>query len=63
LEIAVETIKRWTTTCDVSETALIPVEVIAEVPGLGTGDHLRRRCAWRSWCDRPYRVTAESRPA
>jgi len=39
LEIAIETIKRWTTTGDVAETALVPVEVIADVPGLGTGDH------------------------
>ena len=39
LEIAVETIKRWTSTGEVAETALVPVEVIPGAPGFGTGDH------------------------
>jgi hypothetical protein len=39
LEIAIETLKRWTTTGVVAETALVPVEVIADLPALGTGDH------------------------
>jgi hypothetical protein len=39
LEIAIETIKRWTTTGDVAETALVPVEVIGELPGRGADDH------------------------
>ncbi len=38
LEIAVETIKRWTTIGDAAETALIPVEVVTEVPRVGDGD-------------------------
>ena len=39
MQIAIETIKGWTTTGEVAETALVPVEVIAGAPGLGTGDH------------------------
>ena len=39
LEIAIETIKRWTTIGDAAETALVPVEVIGDVPAHGTGDH------------------------
>jgi len=39
LEIAVDTIKHGTRTGDAVETALVSVEVIAEVPGLGTGGH------------------------
>src|SRR5262245_23930687 len=37
LEIAVETIKRWTTIGDATEIALVPVEVITEVSRLGDG--------------------------
>jgi hypothetical protein len=38
LEIAVETLKRWTAIGDATATALVPVEVITEVPRLGDGD-------------------------
>lgn len=38
LEIAVETLKRWTTTDATIETALVPVEVVAELPRDGDGD-------------------------
>ena len=38
LEIAIETIKRWTAIGDAAETALIPVEVITDVPRVGDGD-------------------------
>jgi len=38
LEIAVETIKRWTTIGDAAETALVPVEVVTDVPRVGDGD-------------------------
>jgi hypothetical protein len=39
LEIAIETIKRWTTVGDAVETALVPVEVVTDVPRVGNGDH------------------------
>jgi len=39
LAIAVETIKAWTTNVDAAEAALVPVEVVAELPRLGDGDH------------------------
>jgi len=38
LEIAVETLKRWTAIGDAAETALVPVEVVTDVPGIGDGD-------------------------
>jgi hypothetical protein len=38
LGIAVETIKRWAATGAAAETALVPVEVIAEVSQIGGGD-------------------------
>jgi hypothetical protein len=39
LEIGIETLKRWTASGHMTETALVPIEVIADAPGLGTGDH------------------------
>src|SRR6188474_185282 len=38
LKIAVETIKRWTTIGNAAEAALVPVEVITEMPRLGDDD-------------------------
>ena len=38
LEIAVETLKRWMTIGDAAATALVPVEVITEVPRVGHDD-------------------------
>jgi hypothetical protein len=38
LEIAVETIKRWTAIGNAAETALVPVEVVSDVPRVGEGD-------------------------
>ena len=38
LEIAVETLKRWTAICDAAETALVPVEVATDVPRVGHDD-------------------------
>jgi hypothetical protein len=42
LEIAIETLKRWTAIGDAAETALIPVEVVTEVPRAGDGDRAFR---------------------
>ena len=38
LEIAVETIKRWTAIGDAAETELVPVEVVTDMPRVGDGD-------------------------
>lgn len=35
LEIGGETLKRWTTTGDAAETALVPVEVVTDMPPVG----------------------------
>lgn len=38
MEIAVETLKRWTAVGESVETALVPVEVVAELPQAGDRD-------------------------